>query len=273
VIMRGILEEQPAPALRRFVELAGLLLDIDKAQIEAVASSTIRYLHASKEERQQLRLNQELEQRWYASLAAGAPDYAVYDSDLYLADLWACWIVYSRRYLLGLRTATVEEHGALRAHIGALRSIVDLGCGFGYTTAALAGMYPDATITGTNLEDIKQTRLALLLGKHYRFAVVPRIDAIPAPVDLIFASEYFEHLPAPVDHLRDVLERLEPRALLIANTFGARSIGHFDRYCVAGQQLDGRATARAFSGLLRQSGYRQIETSLWNSRPAYWRRD
>lgn len=45
-----------------------------------------------------------------------------------------------------------------------------------------------------------------------------------------FASEYFEHHELPVKHLIELLEVSHPRLLVIANSFGARSIGHFDSY-------------------------------------------
>jgi SAM-dependent methyltransferase len=271
MIAQRILEERPAAAFMRYLALCDLLGSVDTKKIAAVARSTIRYLQASAVERQELRLEQSLEQRWYAALEAGQPDYSVYGSDLYLADLWACWIVYSRRYLLGLSSNTVASGATVLASLGNPRSIVDLGCGIGFTTAALAGLFPGARVEATNLEDITQTRIARMLGSHYGFIVAGDIQALAAPADLLFASEYFEHIHAPVAHLSDVLERFQPRALLIANTFTARSIGHFDLYSVAGQPADGRATARAFSSLLERNGYRKVKTTLWNDRPAYWR--
>jgi len=70
-----------------------------------------------------------------------------------------------------------------------------------------------------------------------------------------------------------VLDACEPRALLVANTFGGRSTGHFDTYSVGGAALDGKATARAFGAALRERGYVKVATKLWNSRPSYWVRD
>jgi hypothetical protein len=60
------------------------------------------------------------------------------------------------------------------------------------------------------------------------------------------------------------------RALLTANCFGGRSIGHFDFYQIGAALRDGSSTSRVFGKALRGRGYRRIETKLWNNRPAYW---
>jgi hypothetical protein len=69
-----------------------------------------------------------------------------------------------------------------------------------------------------------------------------------------------------------VVEALHPRALLIANTFGPESIGHFRRYRVDGRVEDARVVGKLFNRALGALGYRKVETSLWNDRPAYWKR-
>ena len=68
-----------------------------------------------------------------------------------------------------------------------------------------------------------------------------------------------------------MLDALHPRALLIANTFGTRSIGHFHRYTIAGQGVAGTLASRLFNAHLRHRGYTKVKTGMWNQRPAYWR--
>jgi SAM-dependent methyltransferase len=207
-----------------------------------------------------------IERRWYDSLERGQPDYDVYADDDYVADLWACWIVYSRRYLLALC-----RHADVNRLVGAARSVADLGCGLGYTTAALAEMSaPRAVVFGTNLPGLRQTAIAeRVADRRGGFCVAAGVEG-RGHVDLVFASEFFEHLPAPVNYLLDVLDELTPETLIVANTFTGRSTGHFDRYVVGGARLDGRATARAFGDALRRRGYRKLETGFWNGRPAVW---
>jgi len=202
----------------------------------------------------------DVERRWYASLDAGEPDYGVYDDDEYLAEAWACWRIYSRKYLRAIRDAL---------DLGSVESVADLGCGVGLTTAALSEMFPSAIVTGTNLDSV-QARIARRLAERYGFRVEPTLATI-GHADVVFASEFFEHIEQPITYLASVLDTLTPRVLLVANTFGQRAIGHFDSYLVEGERLDGAATSRRFGQILRSRGYERVETKFWNNRPAYWR--
>jgi hypothetical protein len=78
--------------------------------------------------------------------------------------------------------------------------VADLGCRMGITPCPQE-MFPQAEVTGTNLAGTTQTAIALRLGRQFGFQVRETVQQIPAPVDLVFASEYFEHIPAPIDHL------------------------------------------------------------------------
>lgn len=199
-----------------------------------------------------------IEHRWYASLAAGEPDWSIYADDEYLAEAWVCWVGYSRPYLrqivsLGLMPSTV----------------VDLGCGVGLTTAALTQMYPGAAVTGTNLGETPQARVAAQLATEHGFAVDVQ-GLPPGPTDLVFASEYFEHFENPVAHLVDVLTCTQPRVLVVANAFGGRAAGHFHRYHVSGRAVPGHVASRLFGKTLTRWGMRKRVTGFWNNRPAVW---
>jgi SAM-dependent methyltransferase len=241
-------------------------IGLDADLIRKVALISVQYYQSSKQARAEApRQIRALEDHWYASLAAGAPDYGVYGDDLYVADCWACWVVYSRAYLRAITAPSSLFDRSVTDYLRNVSRIADLGCGIGRTTLALAALFPDAEVVGTNLDGISQTELARLAG-----AQVVSSPRDVGPVDLVFASEYFEHFEAPVDHLEDVLEACAPRYLIVANAFGAKSIGHFDAYRVRGCALDGRATSRAFGDTLRGRGYHRVVTRLWNNRPTVW---
>jgi SAM-dependent methyltransferase len=216
--------------------------------------------------------SRQLEALWYASVAAGAPDYGVYTTDAYLGDLWACWALGSRGYLRALAAPRSVPPAGFRHHLGPARVIVDLGCGTGLTTAALRELFPASVVVGTNLPGTAQWALAKQSAALHGFRLATTLDTCPAPADLVFASEYFEHWEAPLDHLADVLAALRPRALLTANTFQSPGIGHFPRYRLAGATASGRATATAFAERLRAAGYTRVPTQFWNQRPTYWLR-
>lgn len=259
----SLLDERPSDTMLRF-RYAMRSVGIDNyEEITRLANASVAYLSGSKEKRRELDRLRDLEHYWYATLDVGAPDYGVYSSPLYLAEAWACYVIYSRKYLRSIRASRILDD------LGNIQSIVDLGCGIGFTTAALSESFPAARIVGTNVEDSPQTRVARFLSEFYNYTVS---EAYGGPVDVLFASEYFEHFPSPIGRLHHELAIAKPRLLIVANTFTTPSIGHFRTYLHEGKEISGRATARAFATALRNAGYEKLETGFWNNRPAVWKR-
>lgn len=203
----------------------------------------------------------ELQRRWYASLETRQPDYSVYADPYYFCEVWLCWVKYSRIYLKAIEQDRLAYHDP--------RSIMDLGCGFGYTTAALKNIFPDAVVAGTNLPDSAQWRLASKLATQHNFEVLD--GTVGRHVDLVFASEYFEHFESPIDHLRTVLSLYTPSTLIVANTFSGYAIGHFLEYRTpSGSYIPGKSMSRVFNATLRDAGYSQRQHGYWNNRPMVW---
>jgi SAM-dependent methyltransferase len=225
---------------------------------------------------------QALESRWYMSLKEGAPDYSVYDDEFFVGDIWACWTVYSRKYLRMMKSSFNNMLGRnLTEDFLGVRSIVDLGCGIGYTTAALKELFPAAAVYGTQLQNTFQYKVATEIGLKRQFDVYPQVMS---QTDVIFASEYFEHFQRPIEHLLKVIQICQPKHFIIANSFGARSIGHFDIYLderrihvdkveqLCDISLTNIRIGRDFNAVLRNNGYTQLKTGFWNNRPAVWTR-
>jgi len=260
-----ILDSAPTDGLRAFLIDCGSAGVRDLDRTRDLIDQTIVSLKRTKTERARSNWEAPLSARWYASLGTGIADYGVYAEDDYLAEVWACWVIYSRAYLRRMR----QDDFAGRA--GAeIRSVVDLGCGCGHTTAALRGLFPHARVIGTNVPTGKQTDIARMMGQRYGFEIITDMNDLPSMIDLVFASEYFEHWRAPVDHLHAMLGQMRPRALLVANSFGTRSIGHFDDYMIDRQRIEGSRCSRMFNSALRHDGYEKQKTTFWNGRPAYW---
>lgn len=266
-----VLQIPPRKAIDSFLSDCSQLQAGNIDLIREIALASIRYYTAGKKDKEKFRVNQDLENRWYQSLDMGIPDFGVYGSAYYLADLWACWIVYSRRYLLSIQSVKTVSGLTILNDLGGIRHIADLGCGIGYTTAALKGLFPDAKVVGTNLDGTVQTRFARKMGKTYGFDIVPDIARIGGYADFVFASEYFEHILDPITHLNEVCTILRPKAFLIANAFGTISIGHFRQYSIKGAMVDGKDVPKLFDRELRSCGYEKVKTHLWNNRPTYWR--
>ena len=136
-------------------------------------------------------------------------------------------------------------------------------------TAALKEIFPHASVTGTELLTSTQAKLAIKLGKKAKFKVVA--SHLRQKVDLVFASEYFEHFERPVEHLEDVIQKLKPTYWIIANSFGTDAIGHFQTYRHNDEFYDSREISRLFSQTMKTYGYDKVKTNCWNNRPAYWK--
>lgn len=213
-----------------------------------------------------------LERRWYESLKRGEPDYTVYDDDFFIGDIWTCWVLFSRKYLLSLRSPKSLPYGGSISNLFRpfIKCIADLGCGFGYSTAGLKEIFPDADVYGTNLKDTCQWHVASEIGQERDFTLVPNIRAIGKRVDLIFASEYFEHIQNPVEHLIDIINVSSPQIFIFANAFRSPAVGHFDIYRHESKDIPGSSIGRLFSKTLRDRKYKPVKTTLWNNRPNIW---
>lgn len=216
------------------------------------------------------RLQHELEQRWYGSVHTGEPDFTVYDDDDYLVEAVHCWWAYSRPYLRNCGKQSSLPPEGVWGRFANARTIVDVGNGLGFTSAALTLLFPDARVIGTNMPGSTQYRIASLLADAYGFTMVSDPADLPTRPDLMWATEYFEHFDRPLDHTDELVGLVQPGALLIANTFGGDATGHFDTYTVNGEELPCRSVARLFNSNLRQHGYVKVKTTMWNARPTLW---
>lgn len=201
------------------------------------------------------------------------PDYSIYDDTYILSDIWACWVVYSRGYLRSLNSSKSLGTKSIVSDIGKINTIVDLGCGIGYTTAGLKELFPYSNVYGTNIEGSCQYKIATQLGLEHNFKIIPDIYSLAKKVDMVFASEYFEHIENSCEHLIEIIDKCEPKFILTANSFNTISLGHFLTYKFNGKKYNGKTTSNLFGKILRSKGYTNVKTNCWNSRPTYWKKN
>jgi 2-polyprenyl-3-methyl-5-hydroxy-6-metoxy-1,4-benzoquinol methylase len=91
-------------------------------------------------------------------------------------------------------------------------------------------------------------------------------------IDLVFASEYFEHFERPVEHLIEVVEKLNPKYILFANTFNSKSIGHFDIYKHLDKDYSGPEMSKLFTKTLKSYKFKKVNTNCFNNRPNFYKR-
>jgi SAM-dependent methyltransferase len=213
--------------------------------------------------------------QWYKSLEKNSqePDYSVYADPYYMFEVWLSWVNYSRRYLKDIQKPKSLFGTSIADDMrnDGLNSILDLGCGFGYTTASLKEIFPDCSVYGTNFEDSLQFKMSKDIGISNDFTMLPDHKSI-TEIDLIFASEYFEHIINPIEHVEDIIDTCNPKYFLIASTFNQPAIGHFNQYNHGNFIFDGKTTSSKFNNYLRSRGYESIETGCWNNRPNYWKK-
>jgi hypothetical protein len=254
----------PRQFVNDFLSKYDSLYPMDKKFAKNIIDQILRHRGASKQHPIPLpQYMLALEDRWYASLASGTPDYSVYDDDYYFTEMWVCWAIYSRNYLRTLLKPSVYSL------VENIKTIADLGCGIGYTTAGFKQLFPSSDVVGTNVEETRQYQFCTAMGQSYDFKMASSINELEQ-CDLVFASEYFEHILAPITHLEEVLITLYPKFLYIANSFNTRSAGHFDYYLMGSDWLSAAKIQSVFNKTLQHYGYRRLEINAWNNKPALW---
>jgi hypothetical protein len=226
---------------------------------------------AGKKERDASNQIRRLQVRWYDSLERGVPDYGVYSDPYYFCDIWVCWAAYSFKGVKVLADKKSFQPDGVAASLGEVRKVLDLGCGLGYTTSALSLIFPKAKVYGTNLQESWQFAFAKdVVGT--RAEIVPSVKEV-GPVDVVFASEYFEHFEKAVEHTHEIITAARPMHVIVANAFSGTAIGHFKQYKYLGKGYSGKETSALFSSMMKHFGYKKVPTKIWNNRPALWSRD
>jgi len=215
-----------------------------------------------------------LTEKWYEWLENEGVDkaYEVYSDDHYLTDQFNCFRVYARSYLRALSKSTKLIPQPLTEFTSDASSIVDVGNGIGYSTAILSQLYPGKITFGTNLKGTDQWKFASEMGKRYQFNMVEDVKEIAVTDGLVFASEYFEHFLDPIMHVEHIVKQINPKYFVIANAFNTWSIGHFETYENHGELVDQTKISRMFNNKLRELGYSQVKTGLFNNKPTLWKK-
>jgi SAM-dependent methyltransferase len=185
-----------------------------------------------------------------------------------------------RERLRALARLLVPTTDALFDRIGipADARCLDVGCGGGDVTVALAGRVPNGRVLGTDLDATQldlaraEARAAGLTNVEYRVADVmaPSVDEDRGAYDVIYVRFLLTHLPDPEVAVANVTAGLAPGGVLIVEDIDFR--GHFcdpdvpsfwrmvDWYTrvVQGRGCDPNIGPR-LPGLLRRAGLADVD--------------
>jgi len=255
-----LIDEKPSVLLQTYLQDYDRLynIDVDKAKNFIKTNSHF----------------ETLTQEWYDKLKQNDLDaaYRVYNDDYYFTDIWNCFVQYSRRYLRSISRPCLPNGKSFIDTTSNSKIIVDVGCGIGYSTSILTQLYPNAKVYGTNLKNTKQWKFCETMSSKYGFNMIESVAEISEEVDVVFASEYFEHFLDPVEHFDEICKYVSPKYFVIANAFNTRSIGHFNIYEVYNKKVDQSLIGKVFNRNIRKSGYNRVETKLFNNKPNIWKK-
>lgn len=251
------------PQEKKYTETLTYLLDripyLNNDIFKEIAMKTMNYYKGSKTQKQHSSLFQQLELDWYNSLEKNEPVYSYYSKPEMVIETWCCFHLYSKKYLDLIKKLNFDK--------SQIKTITDIGCGVGFSTSYLKDIFPNADVYGTNVRGT-QFDIATELGQKNNFKIIDSVNELDK-IDLIFASEYFEHFEKPIEHLKEVLNK-KPKMLIIANAFGSKSFGHFNTYYHNDKAISNKTIGRLFNQALKFYGYKLVKTGFWNNRPNVW---
>ena len=248
------LKEKPKILFEIFLEDYSKLFDIDKDKSRNILKSG--------------ELFKRLTEEWYKELNNNNLEnaYKVYDDDYYFVDIFNCYVNYSRNYIKRIIKSSCFDE------LQKCESIIDIGCGISYSTSLLKQIFPESRVFAINLENTKQWKFCELMSKEMDFILLNSIDKIEQNVDIVFASEYFEHIYNPTKHIDDIVNKLKPKYMIIANAFNTWSIGHFEKYEYDNTIVEQNIINKLFNKHLINLGYEKMKCKMWNNRPIVWKK-
>jgi ubiquinone/menaquinone biosynthesis C-methylase UbiE len=127
------------------------------------------------------------------------------------------------------------------------KKVADIGCGSGYGTVHLAKYAEAATGVDYSQETLINSRVeyASVSNLNFVHGKVPPVPLETGSMDVVTAFQFIEHIPNPVDFIRDVYRVLKPGGVFLCTTVNAkmslaRNPFHVFEYTFDGMEADFR---------------------------------
>lgn len=248
--------------LDEFADEYSSLTGISTEEIKSLCNSSIKYYNGKIVENPL----GHLDKLWFDGQEAGINNYNVYGHRDYYAEAFACWYIYSSKYLKRIFDLEVKSPDVFESlRLDSVDSIIDLGNGLGFTTLMIARHFRNAKIYGTNLKDTLQWEFCSKTN-HGEYELIQDYSTL-GHIDIVFASEYFEHIENCLEHVSDIVDKISPRIMVIANSFNTRGIGHIYNYLNYGQVIHQSLISKQFIKKMISLGYAKVPTKFWNQSP------
>ena len=260
MIQNEFLTEKPLILFDKFLNDYGNIFDIDNNEAKRMLRDDSLFRRLTSE--------------WYENLDQNNLDdaFKVYNDDYYFVDIFNCYRTYSRSYIKRLLKPSMANGESVYDLLKTSASFVDIGCGISYSTCALKTLLPNAKAYGINLKNTKQWKLCEVMAKRHDFNLIESVHEIGHNVDFVFASEYFEHIQNPTEHVKEIIDAISPKYFIIANAFNTHSIGHFKTYEYENEIVDQSKISAIFNKFLVENGYEKVLCKMWNNKPTIWSR-
>lgn len=237
-----------------FLDDYSKLFDIDKSKAKSLLKSGELFARLTDEWYEKIRVNQLNEA------------YRVYDDEYYFVDIFNCYATYSREYIKRIKKSSAYDM------LNECKTLVDIGCGISYSTCALKQLFPHLEAYAINLRNTKQWSFCEQMSERFDFRLIESVHEIGKQTDIVFASEYFEHIENPTKHFQEIVDSILPKYFVIANAFNTHSIGHYETYKYDTRLIDQSKISKMFNDYIKESGYENVDCKIWNSKPTIWRR-
>jgi len=195
-----------------------------------------------------------------------------YQNLFYLYCATVCYFDYSKGAVRFLEINKDKLPGINR--------ILDLGAGNGLTSMHLSEAF-NCTVYYNQLDGIQKIFAKELFMRYKPNCVILPEDKnfikTRGDIDLVFASDFFEHLEYPVNFLENVIKRTNPKYITTCNAFTAPHPDHIQKYKYQEDnesyiEIEPKQMSRFFSKKMRDNGY-EVYLSGWHCRPYIWRKE
>ena len=205
---------------------------------------------------------------WINEYRDSGNDELFYDRIEYL---WGCLGSYynsSKGYIPKIKTAFEKMNYVPK-------TVLDFGAGVGLATYDLAELLSNTTVYYYNISEIQTSLFKEMLKQFPIDNIVIIDDPLSVNAEVVFCSEFFEHIKTPEDALKYIMGIPGVKHILEASSFRFSDVaGHYETFIFDNVEVSCNDAQKNFNKLMRRYGFqlsnKVYNVSCWNNRPNIW---